>query len=193
MFGLGVTSTHRLERSLAGFVLLGLFAAVLYTQAISRRGACGCPYARTAIAEPVAPAVATSPTRGDAERAYRAGDFARAAELADAVRPSDDDLQILAQQYAKLATAWDAGMDQATSALDAYPLLREAWKLDTVLGGVHAERVQARLVAVVPRAALAYASTGDYDNAELALGTAELLGVDDASTRTVARILAEHR
>jgi hypothetical protein len=193
MFGLGVSSTLRLERSIAGFVLLGLFAGVMYTASIPKQRGCGCPARTTVVAELPAPAPAGSPTRADAERAYRAGDFARAAELADAVRPSDDDLQILAQQYAKLATAWDAGMDQATPALAAYPLLREAWKLDTVLGGVHAERVQARLVAVVPRAALDYASTGDYDNAELALGTAELLGVDDASTRTVARILAEHR
>ncbi|MEO8707372.1 MAG: hypothetical protein ABI867_45510 [Kofleriaceae bacterium] len=195
--GLGVSSSYRLERTLAGVVLAGLIAAVAFTGTLGNSHRCKCPYRSESTSDPSITArivlPVERPSRADACAAYRAGDFARAAEIVDAIRPSDADLQILAQQYGRLATAWEIGMDPATPAIDAYALLREAWKLDTVLGGVHGERIQARLIAVVPRAALDYAGTGDYDNAELALGTAELLGIDNSSTRTVARILAEHR
>jgi hypothetical protein len=71
------------------------------------------------------------------------------------------------------------------------PAVREAWKLDTVLGGAHTDELQARLRVVAPKAALAYMARKDYVNAELALHTAEVLGVHDSTTTLVGEVLAD--
>ena len=77
------------------------------------------------------------------------------------------------------------------SALRAFPALREAWKLDTVLGGAFTEQLYSGLGRIAPRAAVAFLAAKDYAAAELALHTAEALGVHDSSTATVAELLAK--
>jgi hypothetical protein len=103
------------------------------------------------------------------------------------------DLESLATLYDQLAAAWATGMDPATPAATAFPALREAWKLDTVLGGAFSDPLHARLAEVAPKAAVAFVAQRDYPAAELALHTAEALGVTSDSLAAVEQALAKHR
>lgn len=103
------------------------------------------------------------------------------------------ELESLATLYDQLAAAWALGMDPTTPPMAAFPALREAWKLDTVLGGSFTDPLYARLAEVAPEAALAFVGRKDYVSAELALHTAQTLGVTSASLDTASAALAKRR
>jgi len=123
-----------------------------------------------------------------AAAAYRAKDFDVAAQIIRDAHAASD----LAELYGQLARAWAIGMDPSSAPIDAYPALREAWKLDTVLGGAFTDELYARLVEIAPQAALAFDAAKDYTAAKQALNTAQVLGVDSADTRRAAKLLARH-
>ncbi|HEU0031707.1 MAG TPA: hypothetical protein VFQ53_13810 [Kofleriaceae bacterium] len=135
-----------------------------------------------------------------ANLAYRGGRLDDAAWLASqaahagATHPDDRiDYANLAEQYARLATAWRIGFDPETSAIDALPAVREAWKLDTVLGGELAGALQERLALVAPQAALDFFAHDQLDEAEQALAMVELLGIDDARMHKLGIAIAKRR
>jgi hypothetical protein len=130
--------------------------------------------------------------REEAELAYRTCHFERAADLIGGIRPSDVDLQNLALQYEQLASAWRTGMDEAAPIIDQHEALAIARKLDIVLGGAHADRIEARQREVAAPAARAYMERKDYESARRAVELAQLLGVRDETTATVGETLAGH-
>jgi len=98
---------------------------------------------------------------------YRAGRFEAAAQLADA---PDNEL------YAQLARAWAIGMDPATRPSDALIALREAAKLDIVLGGAFADALLAKQRQIAPLAVHELIANGDREGAEAAQHVVDTLG-----------------
>jgi hypothetical protein len=191
MFGIGIRHDSRRESVLAGFGVLALLVGMgLAREPVQREEVTavhGCRYAMR-----TAPLTADE-ARMAADAAYRAGDFERAAELVASVRPTDVDLQNLALQYERMARTWSTAMDPwAAHVTDAFPALRELTKLDLVLGGAHQDAITDRMRAVAPRAAHAFMVRRDYPNAELALHTAEMLGVRSEQLAVVGEVLAGH-
>lgn len=176
MFGLGVRHSFRLERGLALGALLGLVVGLAAVR--GTRSRCGCPYTERGAVLPTEPTQPDVPVdvRALADEAYRAGDFERAATIASQHRPSDADLQTLALQYERLGRAWAIGMDASAAVTDRFVALREAWKLDTVLGGAHGELLQRELRGISLLAAPAFERAHDAAGADLAAHTAEILG-----------------
>lgn len=179
----GVRYDFRFERALAGGMLLGL----LFGLALARGGH-RCTYnaertqAEQARAEAIARAKEATARldalepRVRADELYRAKQFEAAANLIASVRPSDSDLMSLALQYQRLANNWRIGMDENAPVTDRFHALREAWKLDTVLGGAHSEELQKRLGDIALLAAPAFDRARDLENANLATHTADVLG-----------------
>ena len=173
----GERYSFRSERLLAGAVLLGmLFAAAI------ARGPKRCPYAESHRAQALEArdaavhAMEVVDPRVRADELYRAKQFEAAADLVAAIRPSDVDLQNLALMYQKLARAWVIGFDSNAPVTDAFTALREAWKLDTVLGGAHADELQKRMRDISLLAADEFQRMRDPVNADLAHHTADMLG-----------------
>jgi hypothetical protein len=102
--------------------------------------------------------------------------FEEAANVVASVAGHDVDLQNLAAQYRQLAHAWRVGMTRDVPAAERFHALRRAWKLDTVLGGVHREVIQQAVGDIALIAAPELARAGDQDAADLAIHTAEVLG-----------------
>lgn len=128
--------------------------------------------------------------RARADRLYRQKRFAAAAQVF--ARTADADLATLGEQYGQLARAWDEGMGSRAQVRIVFRALRDAWKLDTVLGGAHGDEIQQRLAHVAPFAAIAFLDDGDRGAAELALHVAETLGVHNEDTQRASAALAEH-
>ena len=123
----------------------------------------GSGAATCACVLPAAPHVDPAVT---ADELYRAGRFVDAAALATDLAP----------QYARLARAWAIGMDPTARPSDALIALREAYKLDLVLGGVFADRIIAREKIVAPRAVDESIAHGDREAAEAAQHVVDTLG-----------------
>jgi hypothetical protein len=140
------------------------------------------PHARVTAAEPVITCVLPAVSRVDpivaADQLYRAGKFAEAAEVARSYAPQRDgvDGDTLATQYAQLARAWAIGMDPTARPSDALIALREAYKLDLVLGGVFGTQIIAREKLVAPRAVAESIANGDREGAEAAQHVVDTLG-----------------
>jgi hypothetical protein len=202
MFGLGTTHGYHVERALAVGAFLGL-AVGLALASLVPGNARRCPHhAAPAVSESAAveraPAVTTLElARARADRLYRNKQFVDAAGVISelfvlahdgsplklrgdtgSVDPESDaiDLRNLASQYYSLGSMYRA-MDPATDATDAFWSLKDAWKLDLALGGVHADEIRARLTEVAPDAAREYLRRGDREHAVLPLSTADALGV----------------
>jgi hypothetical protein len=126
----------------------------------------------------------TAPTtldtlRARAEHLYRAGNFAAAARAAAGQGTNvvlDIDMQNLAEQYDRLAANWVVGFDETALATDRFVALREAWKLDTVLGGAFTDELYTALASIAPKAKTAFLDAGDYASAEIAANTITALG-----------------
>jgi hypothetical protein len=117
------------------------------------------PATRCIPSPPVDPAVV-------AEELYRAGKFVDAAALATELAP----------QYARLARAWAIGMDPTARPSDALLALREAYKLDLVLGGAFGDQIIAREKVVAPRAVDESIANGDREAAAAAQHVVDTLG-----------------
>jgi hypothetical protein len=127
---------------------------------------------------------APTPPPLSADQLYRAGDFTGAASWARSTDPN------LAELYDQLALQWTIGMSPSTHPDDAFVALREAAKLDTVLGGAHAERLDRRIRDVLPRAAIAYYAHADRAACRQALDVAAIMGIHDSALDTLAHKLA---
>jgi hypothetical protein len=172
MLALAERPGSRRERAIALGALLGLVAGLALAR--DARPACHCPHrAAAAAATPAAMPAPTDDARA-VEALYRAGRFDDAAEVA--ARAADPELRGRAELYARLGRAWAVGMDPDAPVTDAFYALRQAWKLDTVLGGAHAEALQRRLSELSLLAAPAFDRIGDRDAAELARSTSSILG-----------------
>ncbi|MCW5802230.1 MAG: hypothetical protein KIT31_07565 [Deltaproteobacteria bacterium] len=142
-------------------------------------------------AETPRPVATADELRARADRLYRQKSFAAAARVFAGT--TDTDLATLGEQYGQLARAWRDGMGGETGRIRiVFRALRDAWKLDTVLGGAHGDELQQRLAHVAPFAAIAFLDGGDRGAAELALHVAETLGVHNEDTRRAAAALAVH-
>src|SRR5262245_23193960 len=130
---------------------------------------CGAPYGLCASPDML---------RARADRLYRARQFdaASRAALGDVNVALDVDLKNLAEQYETLAVAWEVGFDTHNPATNRFLALREAWKLDTVLGGAFTDELYTALRDVAPEAARAFAAAHDPDSARLACETMSALG-----------------
>jgi hypothetical protein len=110
------------------------------------------------------------------DRLYRSGNFAAAAQLVRDSHPIDVDLQNLAEQLERLALTWQVGFDETGPAADRFVALREAWKLDTVLGGAFTDELYTALASIAPKARAAFLDAGDFASAETAADTIAALG-----------------
>jgi hypothetical protein len=173
----GERYSFRSERLLAGGLLLGMVLALAITRSPKR-----CPYSEAQRAQALEArdaavhAMEAVDPRVRADELYRAKQFEAAADLIAAIRPSDVELQNLALMCQKLGRAWAIGFDPAAPVTDAFTALREAWKLDTVLGGVHSDELQKRMGDISLLAADEFARVRDLVNADLAHHTADMLG-----------------
>jgi len=130
-------------------------------------------------AEVVEPTPSLDTLRVRAERLYRAGNFAAAARTAAGQGTNvvlDLDMQNLAEQYDRLAANWVVGFDETALATDRFVALREAWKLDTVLGGAFTDELFTALASIAPKARTAFLDAGDFASAEVAANTITALG-----------------
>jgi hypothetical protein len=116
-----------------------------------------------------------------ADRHYRAGDPARAAQtLRDRGFTTfdhplgDPELQSLAELYTSFDEATQIIAATRTSTVDRFVALRRAQALDIALGGAFADRLNAQMREVAPAAAIEYARVNDRIGAELANHTAAL-------------------
>jgi len=105
-----------------------------------------------------------------ADRLYRARNFSAAG---DTLRAADRNL---AELYDQLGRAWTIGMSKDSTPGDAFPALREAWKLDTVLGGAFTDILFAKTREIAPLAAIEYVKQGRDEDAIRASDTALMLG-----------------
>jgi len=97
-----------------------------------------------------------------------------------------DEAELLRQ----LTDATRTGMAAEASIEQRFEALVLARRLDLVLAAGHADELAAALAGVAPNAATAYVSKHDYAHAQIALTTAESLGLgDDATIRAVRRQL----
>src|SRR5687768_14344200 len=116
MFGIGTRHDTRFAHVLSGLLLAGLLGGLFarserdHERETAERARAQAETALFSCRMTHAPQTADQ-ARELAFAAYRDGDFARAAEIVAAFRPSDVDLQNLALQYEKLATAWAFSMD----------------------------------------------------------------------------------
>jgi hypothetical protein len=127
-----------------------------------------------------------SEARGNAEREYKAKNFAQAGTLlraaaANASGGDASDLRALAGTYEQFGKAYNVGMAPGTPAQEAFERLRMAKNFDPSLGGAYTGEITQKLKEVAPRAAIYFAAKKDFDKALLAVRTAESLGVDSSS------------
>jgi hypothetical protein len=121
--------------------------------------------------------------RARADHLYRQRQFDAAARAAAgdgmtvAPRILDDvDLKNLAEQYTTLAVAWEIGFDTNNAPGNRFMALREAWKLDTVLGGAYTDELYAALRDIAPSAIEAFTAANDRESAMIARETLSALG-----------------
>jgi hypothetical protein len=152
-------TTLRLERAVALGVLIGSVAALTMLSAMSPRRHHSCHTA--------APRVVEALTH---EQAYSRQEFTVAASLAHAQDPA------LADMYRRLDRAWRVGFGARVPASDAFLALREAWKLDTALGGAHSDTLQRRIGDIALIAGPEFQRAGDQAGADLAAHTVDVLG-----------------
>jgi hypothetical protein len=118
----------------------------------------------------------------ESERAYRAKQFQRAADLAD--DPSTTEL------LRQLDRAWSTGMSPGSHPSLRFPALREAAKLDLALGGAFADEIYRATASVGSEAAIVQVGHRDFESARRTVDTLRLLGVpDDSNIRAVESIL----
>jgi hypothetical protein len=129
----------------------------------------------------------------EADALYRARQFGEAAQVARTAAEHDARYRSVAELYIQFSHAWDIAMMPAARTIDAFEALREARKLDVVLGGVYAGELDATLVRIAPRAAISYAASHRVDEAELAVSVAESLGVESDNVKAVRAWLRHHR
>ena len=141
------------------------------------RGATPDPAALTIILPVPRQAVVVDPF-AEADKLYRARRFTDAAVLlASYDRYADNmDYSTTATHYKQLARAWAIGMDPSTPPSDALLALREAAKLDLVLGGAFTDEILARERAIAPLAVDELIAHGDRDGAEEAQHVVDTLG-----------------
>jgi len=90
----------------------------------------------------------------------------------------------------QLADAARIGMAASSSIEQRFEALVVARRLDLVLATGNAHELATALASVTPKAATAYVSRNDYAHAQIAVTTAESLGLgDDANIRAVRRHL----
>lgn len=122
------------------------------------------------IAHTQPPTYPAADPKARANELYRSGDFAGA--VAE-VRASDADL---AELYDQFRRAWLVTFDPDSSPGEAFPAVREAWKLDTVLGGAYTDVLYRKTTEIAPLAAAEYTHEGRDDEALRAANTALALG-----------------
>lgn len=120
----------------------------------------------------------------EADALYRKGDFASAARLA---RGFD---QNLAELYDQFALQLEIGLAPSTNVTDAVPALREAGKLDAVLGGAYSTQIAEHMSRAVPAAAVVYDARHDHASARRMVELAALLGLHHRDLTVVERHLA---
>jgi hypothetical protein len=84
-----------------------------------------------------------------ANRFYRAANFDSAASLLRPFR-NDADLQLLAHRYEQLGLAWNIAHYETQDPAQVFPALREAWKLDLMLGGAFTDRLYREMSKIAP-------------------------------------------
>jgi len=101
---------------------------------------------------------------------YLQGDLAGAVAEVRAIDPD------LAELYDQFRRAWLTAFDPDSTPGDAFPAVREAWKLDTVLGGAFTDVLFAKSRELAPLAAEQYVRQGRDEEALQASNTALMLG-----------------
>ncbi|HEV7555669.1 MAG TPA: hypothetical protein VGO00_09460 [Kofleriaceae bacterium] len=122
------------------------------------------------------PVIAARPPAHPIDAKARANALYRAGDLAGAVaevRTIDRDL---AELYDQFRRAWLITFDPDSSPGEVFPAVREAWKLDTVLGGAYTDVLYEKTRAIAPLAAEQYVREGRDDEALQASNSALMLG-----------------
>jgi hypothetical protein len=115
----------------------------------------------------------------EADRLYRAHRFDEAARVARDAASHDARFQSVAELYIQFAHAWKISIDPSGRPTAQFEALREARKLDVVLGGVYASELDTYLVRVTPKAAVSYTSMRRFEEAAVAMSVADALGLGD--------------
>lgn len=153
--------------------MLGLVIGLVLSATSARKHHCSCGHKavdRAVVSRPVT----VEQVKARADQLYRKGEFASAGLYATSI--DDFDLKNLARMYDRLDRAWRIGFSPTAATTDAFHALREAWKLDTVLGGAHSEALQRRLGDIALIAGREFERLGDRESKELVTHTCEALG-----------------
>jgi hypothetical protein len=140
------------------------------------------------------PTVMAEPPLPKADALYRRHDFDAAAHVARAAARRDARFKSVAELYIQFAHAWTIGADRAERPIARFEALREARKLDVVLGGVYADELDAMLVYDTPRAAIAYTAEHRYQEAAVSVSVGDALGIGTSESLKAVRqkLLSEH-
>jgi len=132
----------------------------------------------------------TQDVKNDANALYRAKRFADAAALVTAALPSfsggdSQELKAVAAVFSQLGKTYNVGMAPGTKPTDAFVALRKAIAYDRDVGAAYVPEMERVLVTVASKAALSYAAAKEYELAFTAVRTAEALGSQSPTNKSV--------
>ncbi len=138
----------------------------------------------------------TQDVKNDANALYRAKRFADAATLVTSSLPAfsgadSQELKAVAAVYSQLGKTYNVGMAPGTKPIDAFVALRKAIGYDRDAGSAYVAEMEHVLVTVASKAALSYTAAKEYELAFTAVRTAESLGSQSPTNKSVRDRLEE--
>jgi hypothetical protein len=137
----------------------------------------------------------TSEIKSKADTLYRARKFKDAGQVlrsaASSLGEADArELKSTAAAYEQVGAAYNVGMGQGTSPVDAYTNLTKALNLDRPFG-VFTDEIKAKLGQVAPKAATKYMADKSYEQAFTAVRVAEGNGGSNSTTLAIRGALVD--
>jgi chemotaxis protein histidine kinase CheA len=137
----------------------------------------------------------TSEIKSKADTLYRARKFKDAGQVlrsaASSLGEADArELKSTAAAYEQVGAAYNVGMGQGTSPVDAYTNLTKALNLDRPFG-VFTDEIKAKLGQVAPKAATKYMADKSYEQAFTAVRVAEGNGGGNSTTQAIRGALVD--
>jgi hypothetical protein len=134
--------------------------------------------------------------RTKADALYRAKKFSEASRVVAAAAKSADDteareLRHLADLYVRVGRGMSAGTTSSAkdNPTDAFTTLRQTENYDRAAGGAFSNDIEEALAKIAPKAATAYMSEKNYEQARIAVAEAEKLGAGTTGTTMVKQAL----